>query len=356
MKKIGKQVICAVMTLSVLAGISASAVSENVKVKIFTRPVYVEGREVYVEDANGKDMEFLTYNGTTYIPLRMAGNWMGKNVVWDGTTRTVTLYGTTAKTYRTRSTEIQDKAEWKQGTTGNGLPATIEPDVKIIVDGRTQTFKNPNGQTIYPLSYKNTLYLPVRNIGELSGMTVVYRPANQSTGEHETIFMRTAMTDAQISAGETYVQTLFQLNSYAACKAQGKDTASLAKEFQARDGEEDDVFTLMTGTKNPSLDELRQFAEIGLAAMNTMLDTPMPDCPVLEYKHAELMEEAAAAKEACEKVIAAINAGESRDVCHSLMLSASVGSSNPNAAHLCKQTVSTINEMNFVVTERNILR
>ena len=44
--------------------------------------------------------------------------------------------------------------------------------MKVLVDGKQQTFKNQKGETIYPLFYRNSIYLPLRNIGELTGMDV----------------------------------------------------------------------------------------------------------------------------------------------------------------------------------------
>ena len=42
-------------------------------------------------DANGKAVEAFIYNGTTYLPVRAVGNALGKQVSWDGKTKTVYL-------------------------------------------------------------------------------------------------------------------------------------------------------------------------------------------------------------------------------------------------------------------------
>lgn len=42
-------------------------------------------------DASGSQVYPMLYNGTTYLPLRAVGSLMGKEVSWDGATKTVTL-------------------------------------------------------------------------------------------------------------------------------------------------------------------------------------------------------------------------------------------------------------------------
>ena len=54
------------------------------------------------------------------------------------------------------------------------IEAELRPDFTIKVDGKTQNFKNANGDVVYPLLYDGTTYLPVRAIGELMGKTVYW--------------------------------------------------------------------------------------------------------------------------------------------------------------------------------------
>ncbi|MBP3360124.1 MAG: PepSY domain-containing protein [Clostridia bacterium] len=71
------------------------AEEETVTVQI--RPdftIIVDGIKQKFTDVNGNAVYAMLYNGSTYLPLRAIGKLMGKNVLWDSDTKTISLYGT----------------------------------------------------------------------------------------------------------------------------------------------------------------------------------------------------------------------------------------------------------------------
>lgn len=54
------------------------------------------------------------------------------------------------------------------------VQSEIRPDFTVKIDGEICTFKNVNGDVVYPMLYEGTTYLPVRAIGELMGKTVYW--------------------------------------------------------------------------------------------------------------------------------------------------------------------------------------
>lgn len=53
--------------------------------------IVVDGQKINPTDANGKTVEPIIYNGTTYLPVRAVANAFGKAVYWDGPNYTVYL-------------------------------------------------------------------------------------------------------------------------------------------------------------------------------------------------------------------------------------------------------------------------
>lgn len=75
------------------------------------------------------------------------------------------------------------------------VESELRPDFTIVVDGEVQTFKNAQGETVYPMLYDGTTYLPVRAIGELMGKTV-YWYEDEKRVELKT--EQTTVTDADV--------------------------------------------------------------------------------------------------------------------------------------------------------------
>lgn len=179
-----------------------------VKINPQNANIYVEGIPVTFPSEDGKIVyTALTYNGSTYMPLRTAGRWMGKNISWDSASRTVFLSGSTEKSYPCADDDAYHQEGLKYvGATGN---ATLDKGVKVLVDGKLQTFKNQKGETIYPMFYENSIYLPLRNIGELTGMDVTWYSA-KAENDVNAIFLRMPLSDSKRTEMETYAMGLMK--------------------------------------------------------------------------------------------------------------------------------------------------
>ena len=189
--------------------------------------VYAEGQPVVCLNEAGKKVPILVHQGTTYIPIRTAGEWMGKNVAWDDETRTVRLTGTTEKTFYNRFDEAETPAAI---TTTENDRMELDSGIAVTLDGKEQVFKNVKGEEVYPMVLNGTTYLPLRSIGELTGMEVLWSPAGENNGNHSHIFMRTSLSDAQKQEVETY---LTQQNAW-----MGKIVAPLKARRTSKDADQ----------------------------------------------------------------------------------------------------------------------
>lgn len=51
--------------------------------------LFVDDTEIFPTDGNGKPVEVFSYNGTTYLPVKSVATIFGKNIAWDGKSRSV---------------------------------------------------------------------------------------------------------------------------------------------------------------------------------------------------------------------------------------------------------------------------
>lgn len=189
-------------TCSVVSGITAAQAAETGTAQVWEKPYYVEGQVVGCKSADGKLMPLLNYDGNIYIPLRTAGEWMGKQVDWNAETHTISLSGTVTPSY---CTDFDRGHDWTDLTP----QVTIDPDISVVVDGKKQELRAADGAVVYPLLYDNTSYLPMRAIGELIDKEVTYVQFGGRADQPE-IYIRTPLTDAQKTEAVEYVNQAIQ--------------------------------------------------------------------------------------------------------------------------------------------------
>lgn len=164
-KRTGALALCLCVLLNLL--IASAAAAEPSQVAVELRPsvtIVVDGVERTFYDVTGKEVHTIYYNGTHYLPVRAIGELMGKNVNWDGSTKTITLSSprTAASAAGTPDTAAKDAM----------ITVELRPDISIVVDGVQRGFTDAQGGAVYPLLNSGTNYLPVRAIGELMGKSV----------------------------------------------------------------------------------------------------------------------------------------------------------------------------------------
>lgn len=166
-----KSLVALALAIALMVGLfcvpAYAASSKNVTAQLSPHyTIVVDGVERTFYNVAGDEVHPIVYNGTTYLPLRAIGELMDKNVNWDQSTKTATLYGSRGGSV-TKGTP--DRNATKQSIT-----ASLRYDFTIVVDGEERTFTDVNGKTVYPLLYNGSTYLPLRAIGNLMGKTVAW--------------------------------------------------------------------------------------------------------------------------------------------------------------------------------------
>lgn len=158
-----KQIFAMMLSAAVLCGTAAAGWTAEADL----RPdidVVIDGAERTFYNASGAEVHPISYQDTTYLPVRAIGELMGKNVNWDAATQTISIGGTrvTGTTSGTadRNARVQD------------ISLTVRPEYTVVIDGVTRTFYDAKGREVQPVEYQGSVYLPVRAIGELMGKTV----------------------------------------------------------------------------------------------------------------------------------------------------------------------------------------
>ena len=89
--------------------------------------LYYDGVKVEPKDANGKMVEPLLYNGTTYLPVRAVSGLFGEDINWDGKTQSVYIGDMPGK-----KTYLRDLPFYESCSLS--LPDTLTMDGKTYVN------------------------------------------------------------------------------------------------------------------------------------------------------------------------------------------------------------------------------
>ena len=111
----------------------------------------------------------LTYNNSTYLPIRAISSMYYVPILWDGMANTIHLNSIG---------QIDSGAcEYVEGIIKEGLEivdVVINKQIKVLYDNAIADFYDANGEKVYPISFKHTTYLPIRAIANLFGFYVDY--------------------------------------------------------------------------------------------------------------------------------------------------------------------------------------
>ena len=91
--RLGKRLVTLAVCCACAGGVAlaANTVNKTITVQYCDIKLVVDGVPISPKSANGTAVEPFIYNGTTYLPVRAVGDAVGKQVSWDGQSKTVYL-------------------------------------------------------------------------------------------------------------------------------------------------------------------------------------------------------------------------------------------------------------------------
>jgi hypothetical protein len=146
------------------------------KIIVYIKPdvsVELNGVKQCFRDIQGQIVYPVIYNGCTYLPVRASSALMKEPIEWDKASKTVFIGKTisnpnkaTAIISTAAAVAVSDSAiiTTPKPTMDS---AYLKPDILVMYDFEIQTFQDVNGDTVYPIIYNGSTYLPVRAISKL---------------------------------------------------------------------------------------------------------------------------------------------------------------------------------------------
>lgn len=202
---------------------NAFAASSFETAQTWIHSIYVNGQHADYVTTDGTLLQPLMFQDSVYIPLRAAGDWMGKNVSWDAASRTIVLSGSTSQKVSFSNSS---------GNVVRTKSVQVCPDISVVLDGSEKIFLSASGDVIYPLICDDMSYLPIRAIGELTGYQVRWT----KQGTMQSVYLSDQTTNDQLQTAKQYLSDVRKecevLSENGALLIRETDTAAMMSELE----------------------------------------------------------------------------------------------------------------------------
>ena len=178
-KRLASLALALIMIFGLMAGASAASTQEEIQAYLnYDVTVTYNGEAQAMTDATGSAVYPISYKGTTYLPVRAVSNMLGVAVDWDGETQTVLLSDPAdGRTAAKNGSTVKTVSGQKE------IQAYLASGITVKYNGEVQAMTDAAGNTVYPVSYEGTTYLPVRAVSNMLGVAVDW------DGETQTVLL-----------------------------------------------------------------------------------------------------------------------------------------------------------------------
>lgn len=228
-KKSASLTLAVLLVLLSVVNLWASA-SSAVHVTPYMKHVWVDNQEPVFYDAGGNRVHLFSCNGSVYMPANIAADWLGCTLSVNRAAGTAAFTSGKRASVPTAHPDVP----WENGAERFERYFSYGADVQplrqfiVTVDGTPWTFES-GGTTLYPFFVDETLYLPMRSVGERMGKVVTWVP-RPPEGQHyydDGISMDDPATQAQLEEMQSYLDQAYALYWKAAAAAQALSETGL---------------------------------------------------------------------------------------------------------------------------------
>ena len=175
MKKIVTLLLFLLLIVSLVPTAFADENLESVSAYLNTGiTIRYDGEVQTMYDANHNLVYPLTYNGSTYLPVRAVSAMLSVPVRWDGENNTVWLGEGDAVAAAAPAIKPELMANLSK------VNAFLNYGITIRYNGDAQTMYDANSNRVYPITYNGTTYLPVRAVSTLLSVAVNWDGPNNT--------------------------------------------------------------------------------------------------------------------------------------------------------------------------------
>jgi hypothetical protein len=164
------------LTLIVSLLITGAVFADNDNIKVIKNEqiqILYNSNSQRFKDVTGKIIYPLSYEGTTYLPIRAISCLFKVPINWDGNTKTVSLGEGDLD-----NITAENISNFSKGSNAE-ISVILNKGIVIKYLNSAQTFTDVNGKVVYPISYEGTTYLPVRAISNLFGAQIDWDGENK---------------------------------------------------------------------------------------------------------------------------------------------------------------------------------
>ncbi|WP_130848112.1 hypothetical protein [Intestinimonas timonensis] len=218
MKPVFRRMLAGLLCAALLGSMAAaSAAAPAAHVTAYVQNVYVDGQDAEFANAEGKKTYLFSCNGTVYMPANTAADWLGCTLSVDraaGKAAFATGKEVLVRTKLSNSTVPLNDADFAvlDRYFESGADVQLLSQFTVTVDGSPWTFAS-GGTALYPFFVDDTLYLPLRSVGERMGKVVTWVPELVGVPHYksELISIDTPATQAQLQEMQTYLDQAYAL-------------------------------------------------------------------------------------------------------------------------------------------------